>query len=92
MDIVLDNKKHEVKLIDRSLIYLTGIDKIVSFDPEEFLMESVMGNIVLKGEGLEIVKLDTHDGVVTIKGMINSFVYDVDKKKDSESFIGKLFK
>lgn len=92
MDNVLDNKKHEVKLIDRSLIYLTGIDKIVSFDPEEFLMESVMGNIVLKGEGLEIVKLDTHDGVVTIKGMINSFVYDVDKKKDSESFIGKLFK
>ena len=55
-------------------------------------MESIMGIILLIGENLEIVKLDTHDGVVTIKGMINSFVYDVDKKKDSESFIGKLFK
>lgn len=92
MDNVLDTKKHEVKVIDRSLIYLTGIDKIVSFDPEEFLLESVMGTIVLKGESLEIVKLDTHDGVVTIKGMVHSFIYDEGKKNDSDTFIGKLFK
>ncbi len=92
MDNAYDSTKHEIKLIDRGLIYLTGINKIISFDSEEFLMESVMGVVLLKGEGLEIVKLDTHDGVVSIKGMINSFVYDDGKKKDNESFIGKLFK
>ena len=92
MDNVLDSTKHEVKIIDRGLIYLTGIDKIISFDSEEFLMESVMGVILLKVEGLEIVKLDTHDGVVSIKGVVNSFTYDDGKKKDNESFIGKLFK
>lgn len=92
MDTVLDNTKHEVKVIDRGLIYLTGIDKIISFDSEEFLMESVMGTILLKGEGLEIVKLDTHDGVVSIKGIINSYTYDDGKKKDGETFFGKLFK
>ena len=92
MENVLDSTKHEIKVIDRGLIYLTGIDKIISFDSEEFLMESVMGIILLKGEGLEIVKLDTHDGVVSIKGVVNSFIYDDGKKKDNESFIGKLFK
>ena len=40
----------EVKIIDRSSISLTGINKIVSFDDEEFLMESNMGNIRLLGE------------------------------------------
>lgn len=92
MDSVLDSTKHEVKIIDRGLIYLTGIDKIISFDSEEFLMESVMGIILLKGEGLEIVKLDTHDGVVSIKGVISSIVYDEGKKKETESLLGKLFK
>ena len=29
-------------------------------------MESVMGIILLKGQDLEIVKLDTHDGRVSI--------------------------
>ena len=92
MDNSYENTKHEVKIIDRDLIYLSGIDKIISFDSEEFLLESVMGIILLKGEGLEIVKLDTHDGIVSIKGVINSMIYDNDKKKESESLIGKLFK
>lgn len=92
MDNAYDNTKHEVKIIDRGLIYLTGIDKIISFDSEEFLMESVMGVILLKGEGLEIVKLDTHDGIVSIKGVINSMTYDDGKKKETESLLGKLFK
>ena len=87
-----DSTKHEVKVIDRSLIYLSGIDKIISFDSEEFLMESVMGIILLKGENLEIVKLDTHDGIVSIKGNINSMIYDDGKKKDGENLLGKLFK
>jgi len=92
MENILDSTKQEIKLIDRALIYLTGIDRIVKFDSEEFYMESVMGPLTVKGEGLEVVKLDTHDGVVSIKGKINSMVYDNDSKKDTESFLTKLFK
>lgn len=89
---VYDSTKHEVKVIDRNLIYLSGINKIISFDSEEFLMESIIGIILLKGENLEIVKLDTHDGMVSIKGTINSMIYDDGKKKEGESILGKLFK
>ena len=39
---------HEVKVVDRSIISLSGINKIVSFDDQEFLMESNMGMILLK--------------------------------------------
>ena len=84
---------HELKIIDRNQIYLNGIKKIDSFDDEEFLMESTMGNILLKGENLEILRLDTHEGVVKIKGIINSFEYIEDKlKSKEEGFIAKLFK
>ena len=92
MDNILDSTKQEIKIIDRGLIYLSGIDRIVKFDSEEFNMESVMGPLTVKGEGLEVVRLDTHDGVVSIKGKINSMVYENDSKKDTESFFTKLFK
>lgn len=83
----------EVKIIDRSSISLSGINKIVSFDDEEFLMESNMGNIRLLGEGLELLKLDTNDGNVKIKGKINSFTYvDGKMKNKEESLVAKLFK
>jgi len=85
---------HEVKIADRNNIYLTGIKKITSFDNEEFLMESTMGIILLKGESLEIIKLDTHDGNVKIKGKINSLNYleNAKGKAKEESFLVKLFK
>lgn len=85
---------HEIKIGDRSSIYLTGIKKITSFDNEEFLMESTMGVILLKGESLEIIKLDTHDGNVKIKGKINSLNYLESNKTKAkeESFLVKLFK
>ena len=83
----------EVKIIDRSSISLTGINKIVSFDDEEFLMESNMGNIRLLGEALELLKLDTNEGNVKIKGKINSFTYLEGKlKSKEESILTKLFK
>lgn len=84
---------HEIKITDRSVMSLSGIKKINSFDNEEFLMESNMGMILLKGEKLEIIKLDTHDGNVKIKGKLNSFTYIENiKKNKEESLIAKLFK
>ncbi len=84
---------HELKIIDRREISLTGIKKITSFDSEEFLLESNMGLILIKGNNLEIMRLDTHDGNVKIKGKINGFNYlDNKEKPKEESIISKLFK
>lgn len=83
----------EVKMVDRSNISITGVNKIVSFDDEEFLMETVMGNLRILGNSLELLKLDTSDGNVKIKGKINSFMYiDGKTKNKEESIITKLFK
>ncbi len=83
----------EIKIIDRSNINISGVNKIVSFDDEEFLMETIMGNIRLLGEGLELLKLDTNDGNVKIKGHINSLTYiDGNSTKIKESVFNKLFK
>ena len=83
----------EIKLNDRKKISLSGLKKLVSFDPEEFVMETNLGPLVLKGNNLEIVKLDIIDGNLQIKGKINSLVYldGKDSKKDN-SILAKLFK
>ena len=95
MDIRLDSVTliSEIKLNDRKKISLSGLKKLVSFDPEEFVMETNLGPLVLKGNNLEIVKLDIIDGNLQIKGKINSLVYldGKDSKKDN-SILAKLFK
>ena len=82
---------HVVKLNDRKNIIISGIKKIINFDDKEFNLESIMGNIIIKGQNLEIIKLDTIDGNVSIKGKINSFSYNEISQKEN-SLLVKLFK
>ena len=85
-------KTHELKLINRDILSLTGIEKIVNFDIDEFLLKSVMGEIFIKGTNLEVIQLDTDKGDIKIKGKINS-ISDIDgKKQNKESIFAKLFK
>lgn len=88
------NTSHLVSISDRKNIVLSGVKKIDSFDSEEFLLETIMGYIVIKGTELEIVKLDTYQGNVSIKGKINSLNYmeEHKEKQKEESLLGKLFK
>ena len=53
-----------------------------------------MGFINIKGSDLEIIKLDTYQGNVSIKGKVNSFCYKETLKKSEkeESVFSKLFK
>ncbi len=84
---------HNVTISDRKTLMITGVKKIDSFDNEEFLMETTMGYIVIKGEELEIIKLDTYQGNVSIKGKINSLNYmETAKKEKEDSMFSKLFK
>lgn len=82
---------HVIKLNDRKNIIISGIKKINNFDDHEFNLDSIMGNIIIKGEGLEMVKLDTIEGNVSIKGKINSFTYNEGLTKEN-SLLVKLFK
>lgn len=93
MDRIMDNQafSHIIKLNDRKSIVISGIKKIISFDDKEFNLESIMGNITIKGESLEMVKLDTIEGNVSIKGTINSFSY-TDSHNNESSILTKLFK
>ena len=85
-------KTHEVKMINRETLSLSGIKRIDSFDDTEFLLDSVMGVIHIKGSKLEVTLLDTDKGDIKIKGKINSIVYVGSKKEGKESIITKLFK
>lgn len=80
---------HAISINERKMINITGVLKLESFDEEEFLMETNMGHLVIKGKDLELIKLDTKDGVVAIKGLIISMSYLEDLKKQNKK--GRLF-
>ena len=84
---------HNVTITERQNVTISGITKIDSFDSEEFLLETSAGPLGIKGRDLEVIKLDTYDGTIMIKGIIDGFSYlDTGKAKKEDSMISRLFK
>ncbi len=84
---------HTVTLIERKSLMTSGVKKLENFDDTQFLIETVMGFLLVKGEELELIKLDTIQGNVSIKGKINSIKYlDEGKSSKESSLFNKLFK
>ena len=96
MDNELNNVQllnHNIIIKDRKVIDISGVEKINSFDNEEFILETKLGVLGIKGKNLEIVKLDTTDGTISIKGIINNLLYfDSEKEKKENGVISRLFK
>ena len=85
---------HGISLAERKNVVVTGVKKIESFDNEQFIIDTTLGLLTVKGSDLEIIKLDTYQGNVSIKGRIDSLVYMDNelKKTKEETFLSKLFK
>ena len=94
MDKDIITGSHNITINQRKNINISGVKKIENFDENEFLLETNMGYLMIKGNSLEIIKLDTYQGDVSIKGKIDSLNYLENGKKQEkqESILSKLFK
>ena len=89
----LNNYNHSISLLERKTLVITGVKKIDNFDKMHFFLDTTMGFLIIKGDNLDLVKLDTLSGNVTIKGNINSLDYILENKKNKEeSVFSRLFK
>ena len=87
------NPYHNLVLKDRKNLEISGVKSIDSFDAEEFLIETSQGWMIVHGKELTLAKLDTENGDVIIKGMIQAIEYVSSKKGNTdESVFSRLFK
>ncbi|MFD2761412.1 sporulation protein YabP [Lentibacillus juripiscarius] len=84
---------HSVKMNNRKNLEITGVKEVDSFDNEEFLLETVMGYLIIRGQNLQMQNLDVGDGLVTIKGKVYELSYvDDHHQEKAKGFFSKLFK
>ncbi|WP_373894550.1 sporulation protein YabP [Virgibacillus natechei] len=92
-NVTREQKDHYVKLNNRKHLEITGVKEVDSFDNEEFLLETVMGYLIVRGQNLQLQNLDVGDGVVSIKGKIYELSYvDEQQQEKAKGFFSKLFR
>ena len=93
-DLTYLQNNNNIKLENRKKLELTGVKKISSLNEEEFIVDTVLGIVTIKGENLEMINLNIDKGVLLIGGKINSIIYDkeIKTKQKKQSFLGKVFR
>lgn len=85
------HKKQNILIEDRRHLDLSGVEQVDSFNDNTIVLSTVKGRLSIKGEELNVSKLNLDEGRVEIDGLINSLSY-LSKEGEPKNFIGKIFK
>ncbi|MEK3732758.1 MULTISPECIES: sporulation protein YabP [Paenibacillus] len=87
------SKRHDLRMQNRKLLDITGVQNVESFDSEEFLLQTELGHLTIRGQNLHIKNLSLEEGLLTIEGLVHSLIYlNPGSQTKNKSLLGKLFK
>lgn len=94
MEEVRNVKGQRITLNNRGAGLVTGVNAVISFDPNEVLLETEQGMLLIKGKDLNVTKLTLDKGEVEVDGRVDSFTYSDMKPglKGENGFFDRLFK
>ncbi|ADG81076.1 sporulation protein YabP [Thermincola ferriacetica] len=71
--------KYQMTMINREQLVVEGVEHVASFDEEEIVLDTKMGQLLLKGQNLHITQLNLDEGRLEVAGLIKSVDYDEEK-------------
>ena len=83
-------KEHTITLINRAAMTLSGVSEVVSFTDSEIVLKTSCGDLLIRGNGLNIGKLNTDTGELMISGTVALIKYS--KIKNGGSLFEGLFR
>lgn len=88
-----EGSQHQVLLINRQQLSLTGVTHVVHFEATQIILETLMGIMQLQGEEMKINHLNLEQNKLDVVGQIKSISYsDEQGTKYVKSRSGKLWR
>ncbi len=69
-------KAHRLSLDERKSLAVSGVEKVESFDEAEVVMLTTGGNLIIRGSGMHMGRLDLEAGEARIDGLIRELCYE----------------
>lgn len=86
-------KNHKISIFNRGTGVVSGVKEVISFDPNEIILDTEQGIMMIHGEDLHVTKLTVEKGEVELEGRVDSLAYsDNDSSEGMRGgFIRRLF-
>lgn len=67
---------HALQLKQRKNLTMNGVTEVVSFEESTVVLETVLGTLVVQGQGLQLKTLSLEGGQVAVDGSISALIYE----------------
>lgn len=81
---------HKLTLNERKALTMTGVTEVVSFDENTVVLRTVLGDLEIQGDGLQLKMLSIDGGQVAVDGHISAMIYE--EPKPEGGFFRRMFR
>lgn len=67
---------HKLQLSERKQLTMTGVTEVVSFEETAVVLHTVLGRLLVQGQGLKLKTLSLDGGQVAVDGEISALIYE----------------
>ncbi len=86
------NKNHNAILENRKRLLLSGVTDVDSFNENQMLLFTELGELLIRGKNLHINEMNVETGDFSVEGDIWALIYGDKDKNKRLGFIKKIFK
>lgn len=85
--------RHNLTLVGRERLELDGVQRVENFDDRTVVLDTVMGRLTVRGEGLHIHELNLEEGRLRMTGRVAQLAYDgsTPRRRDRRHLLERLF-
>lgn len=73
-------EKTVLELTERQRLRLNGVQNVDLFDEEKIILQTDLGRLVIRGQGMNVTNLDVGNGSLQVDGQINGLEYLPEKR------------
>lgn len=83
-------QSHGIIAQSRKNLNVSGVKEVLSFDEETIQLDTVLGRLTVKGDGMHIISFHAETGDLVAEGRLHALVYV--SEESSGGFWSRLFR
>ncbi len=88
----MEESTHKLVMIERKRLEISGVSDVISVDVNEASLDTLVGNLTIKGTNLHVKRLNLEKGELDMEGDIDSIIYTKSTKDKKASVISRIFR
>ncbi len=88
----MEDKIQLLTLKNRRELTVGAVNEVLEYSDTQISLYTDFGDLVIKGDGLQLINAFEKDGTVSVTGYVKSLLFYENREKTADNIISRLFR